>query len=90
MGLPHSEYLNLEAPGVFRYENMMAIDFNQADFRKDMGKQVNPNVALKNWAAKATVFSFLSPGLQRSMLTCLAIQLTRNYPGDLPIFLSKH
>jgi hypothetical protein len=65
LGLPHSEYLTLEAPGVFRYENMVAIDFNQTEFRQDMAKQVSPKMALQNWVARATVFSFLSPGLQR-------------------------
>jgi DNA helicase HerA-like ATPase len=89
LGLPHSEYLNLEAPGVFRYENMMVIDCQQAEFRQDMGKQVAPNVALQNWAARSTVFPWLSQELQRSLLTCLAIQLTRTYPDDLSIFLGK-
>jgi DNA helicase HerA-like ATPase len=89
MGLPHAEYLNLEAPGVFRYENMMAIDCYQGEFRKDMGKQINPAIALQNWAARAIVFPWLSSELQRSLLTCLAIQLTRDYPDDLLIFLGK-
>jgi DNA helicase HerA-like ATPase len=89
MGLPHVEYLNLEAPGVFRYENAIAIDFNQAEFRQDMSKQISPHIALKNWAARSTIFPFLTPALQKSLTTCLAIQLTRNNPSDLPIFLGQ-
>jgi hypothetical protein len=90
MGLPHPEYLKLEAPGVFRYENMMAIDFNQAEFRQDMSKQISPHIALKNWAARSTVFPFLTPALQQSLATCLAIQITRNNPSDLPIFIGQN
>jgi DNA helicase HerA-like ATPase len=89
MGLPHPEYLKLEAPGVFRYENMMAVDGDQSEFRQDMGNKTLPHVALKNWASRSIVFPFLTPALQHSLTTCLAIQRTRNFPSDLNIFLDR-
>jgi DNA helicase HerA-like ATPase len=89
MGLPHPEYLNVEAPGVFRYENSIALE-SQAQFRQEMGRKTNPHIALENWGARSMVFPYLTPALQQSLITCLGIQLTRDFPTDLDIFLNKH
>ncbi len=90
LGLPHPEYAKCEAPGVFRYENKIMLAGDRSLFQNALQDKANtPAIALKKWVATATVFPYLSEPLQRSLLTCLAIQLTENKPNQhLKGFLS--
>jgi DNA helicase HerA-like ATPase len=90
LGLPHPEYGKCEAPGVFRYENRVLLASDRSSFYKDMqNPNIGPASALQNWVATSPIYPYLSPGLQYSIVTCLAIQLTENNPEDLPYFLNK-
>ncbi|MEB3231772.1 MAG: DUF87 domain-containing protein [Leptolyngbyaceae bacterium] len=89
-GFPHPQYQFCEAPGVFRYENRVLLEGDRTIFQKYVDNRDIPfSEALKRWVEKASpVYPLLSPELQHSLLTCLAIQLTFNKPeSHLQAFL---
>jgi len=90
LGLPHPEYVNCEAPGVFRYENKVLLWQKQEFFLYLSTSPDLPSIALQTWVKKHFSFLFprLSPDLQRSLLVCVAIQLTEGKIYLLPKFLA--
>ncbi|MEK0189301.1 hypothetical protein, partial [Microcoleus anatoxicus] len=91
LGLPHPEYAKCEAPGVFRYENRMLLAGDRTMFQNYISDTQNtPAEALKKWAINVVVYPYLSDELKKSLVTCLAIQLTENKPKDhLESFLAQ-
>lgn len=91
LGLPHPEYAKCEAPGVFRYENRMLLAGDRTMFQNYISDTKNtPAEALKKWAVNVAVYPYLSDELKKSLVTCLAIQLTENKPKEhLESFLAQ-
>lgn len=86
--LPHPDYVKCYAPGVFRYENKVFLAGDRTSFEEDIDADTLPHLALQNWAENEHLLYQLSTDLlQRSLLVCLAIQLTRENPTDLDYFL---
>lgn len=82
LGLPHPEYANCEAPGVFRYENKVLLAGDRTVFQTAIQDRKNtPKQALQKWLAAQNWTTSLNAGLQHSLLVCLAIQLTENKPS---------
>ena len=91
LGLPHPEYRNHSAPGVFRYENRVMLNVSLNYFREQMQvENITSSQALNNWAETALIHPYLTKDLQTSLKTCLAIQLTADNPTDLSIFLNSN
>jgi Helicase HerA, central domain len=87
MGIPHPEYSNCLAPGVFRYENKIFLEGDRTTFEQDIDEDIPLDIALQNWAETAPIYDLLNDEFKESLLICLAIQLTKNNPEDLIFFL---
>jgi hypothetical protein len=89
LGLPHPEYANCEAPGAFRYENKILLQQKDEFMNYLFNSPDLPPVALRMWVEKKFFYFFpnLSPDLQKSLLVCLALQLTEGKIDLLSNFL---
>jgi hypothetical protein len=66
----------------------MLLNGDRSSFQKELqSKSMSYATALRKWGSTHFVYPFLSPELQHSLITCLAIQLTEKTPVDLPHFL---
>jgi DNA helicase HerA-like ATPase len=87
LDIPHAEYNQYTAPGVFRYENQCLLAGDRSVFSQSLeAENSTPKIALEAWAATVIVFPFLDSQLQASLVSCLAIQLTEDTPEDLGYF----
>lgn len=90
LNLLHPEYKNCPFPGVFRYENKLWLSQDRTTFNEDMNNHdITPHNALQNWVSLSPVYNHLNDELQKSLFICFAIQLTENFPEDLPYFLAN-
>jgi DNA helicase HerA-like ATPase len=87
LDIPHADYNQCTAPGVFRYENQYLLAGDRSVFSQSLeAENSTPRIALEAWATTAIVFPCLDSQLQASLVSCLAIQLTENSPEDLEYF----
>jgi hypothetical protein len=90
LGLPHPDYRQCKAPGVFRYEVSILLNSKQRYLEKMQSKVTNkipfdPVTVLNEWIHESIPFltRHLSVELQTSVCFCVLVQLTEGKPEHL-------